>query len=55
MPENDIKELVKYLHDSGCYSLHEVFELVEEGQITKEDFKDITRFNYDGVKESRGW
>ena len=55
---NDIKEnehIIKFKYDSGIYSLKYVFILVELGTITKEQFHYITTYDYDGVKEVRGW
>ena len=37
------KSLAKYLFQHGIYSIEEMKELVYQGQITKEEFYDITR------------
>ena len=47
--------LIKYKYEVGVYTLKYVFILVETGQITKEQFHEITRYDFDGVKKNRGW
>lgn len=42
------KEMIKWLYESGVYSLDDMVEYVKLGIITKDDFHLITRYNYDG-------
>jgi hypothetical protein len=48
-------ELVDKLYNLGALSLRQVFNLVIVKNITKEDFHTITGYNYDGLKETKGW
>ena len=47
--------LIAYKYRIGAYTLEDMIELVEKGFITKEDFFNITRYNFDGVKKTGGW
>ena len=51
MKKNMSLELLRFLWTSGSYSLNDMIDLVAEGQITDEEFFDITRYNYKGVTE----
>ena len=46
---------LKYMWEYGAYSLHEIFDMVKENKITEEDFNEITRYNYQGIKKLREW
>ena len=39
----------------GIINLRNVFDLTTKGKISEEDFHLITGYNYQGIKESRGW
>lgn len=45
--------LVKYKFDMGAYSLDEMILMVEKKLITEEEFRSITSYHYQGIKESR--
>ena len=45
--------LTKYKWDNGIYKIEDVIKAVEEKKITKQDFLQITRYNYDGFKENK--
>ena len=47
--------LLKYKWEYGGYSLHEIFNMVKENKITEEEFHEITRYNYKGIKKTREW
>lgn len=47
--------LLKSMWEDGVYSLHQIFDMVKENRITKEEFHDITRYNYQGIKKTREW
>lgn len=44
--------LLDWLYQSGIYTAEEMMEYVRMGNITKEQFHDITRYDYDGLMES---
>lgn len=52
--QEDIK-LIEYKYNNGIYNLHDVFNLVKEGYLTKEAFHWVTFYSYDGLKRQRGW
>lgn len=41
--------LIEYKWNSGVYQLKDMIRLVENQKLTKQEFFDITRYNYDGV------
>lgn len=41
--------LIEYKWNSGVYQLKDMIKLVEDQKLTKQEFFDITRYNYDGV------
>jgi len=47
--------VIKYKYDSRVYSLKYIFDLTTNRQLTKEEFHLITTYNYEGIKEDRGW
>ena len=47
------QSLIDYKWESGIYTLDYMLMLVQNKILTKEDFFQITRLNYDGVKKSR--
>lgn len=51
---NNVK-LIQSKYVSGVYSLQSLIKLVEIQQLSKEDFKDISGYEYEGIKKSRGW
>lgn len=53
--DKESEHIIKFKYESGVYSLKYVFILVELGVITKDQFHYITTYDYDGVKEMRGW
>ena len=46
--------LIKYKYEMGVISLEDMCEYVEDEIITKDEFKDITRLEYDIIK-NREW
>ena len=42
--------LIKNKYEMGAYDLEDLLNMVENKIINKEEFFDITRFNYDGLK-----
>jgi hypothetical protein len=46
--------LVQYLYEAGKLSLHDLYELVEIGEISEGDFHEITRMWYHAIKGTRG-
>lgn len=50
---NESYNLIKYKFEMGVYSLDEMIKFVEDNQITKDEFKYITSYNYYGIKETR--
>lgn len=53
--DKEQKFLLKYMWEYGVYSLHQMFNMVKEKKITEEEFHDITRYNYQGIKKTREW
>lgn len=49
--ENEI--LITYKWEEGIYSLDDMLILVEYKKITPQQFFEITRFNYDAIKEQK--
>ena len=45
--------LIKHKWELGIYELVDMMNLVIENKITKQDFFEITRYNYDGVLKTR--
>lgn len=43
--------IIKYKWDYGVYSLADMMKKVKKGQITEEDFFNITRYHIDGIKK----
>ena len=41
--------LIEYKWNQGIYELKDMIELVKDQKLTKQEFFDITRYNYDGV------
>lgn len=41
--------LIEYKWNHGVYELKDMIELVKNQRLTKQEFFDITRYNYDGV------
>lgn len=50
----DNLELIRFKYEAGVYDLNMMCQLVEDHNITKEEFHDITTYNYEGVKEKGG-
>lgn len=46
------KNLIIYKWEHRVYDLKDMAKLVQDNVITKNDFFDITRYNYDGVADS---
>ena len=44
--------LLIYMYFSGVFSAEELMIYVDKGNITKEEFKMITCYSYDGLKDS---
>ena len=42
--------LIKNKYEMGAYDLEDLLNMVENKIINKEEFFDITTFNYDGLK-----
>lgn len=51
----DIAGSAQIKFNFGIMSLHDVFDITTKGEISEEDFHLITGYNYQGIKESRGW
>ena len=49
------EHIIKFKYESGVYSLKYVFVLAEMNLITKDQFRYITGYDYEGLKEARGW
>ena len=47
------KNIIKHKWDCRVYTLDEMIDLVKKGNITKKEFFDITRYNYDGVMKNK--
>lgn len=48
------ENIVQYKWSNGVYSLEDMMLLVKYKQITPEQFFEITRYDYEGVKKERG-
>lgn len=48
-------DIIKKLYELGAMNLKQVFDLTTVRRITKEQFHSITSYDYDGVKEQKGW
>ena len=46
-------DLIEYKWEQGVYNLKDMIKLVDNKEITKKQFFQITRYNYDGVLETR--
>lgn len=53
MRKEYINTLIKYKWQTGVYRIQDMIELVKKEMINKEEFFNITRYNYDGVKKER--
>lgn len=49
----DIYIIIKYRWQYGIYGLEDMVGLVENKILSKQQFFEITRYNYDGVKSIR--
>ena len=49
----DNKILIQHKWICGIYSLNDMIGFVKDGTLTKGDFFEITRYNYDGIIKSR--
>ena len=45
--------LIKHKWELGVYELVDMMNLVMENKITKQDFFEITRYNYDSIIKTR--
>lgn len=45
--------LIKHKWELGVYELADMMNLVVENKITKQDFFEITRYNYDSIIKTR--
>lgn len=45
----DSKDLILYKWEQGIYELKDMIRLVQQKIISKEEFFEITRYNFDGV------
>lgn len=52
---NTYPDIIATFYNYGAIDLKEVFNLVKEEKITKEEFHSITGYSYNGLKESRRW
>lgn len=48
------ENIVEYKWSNGVYSLEDMIILVKYGQITPQQFFEITRYNYEGIMKNRG-
>lgn len=44
--------LIKYKWESGVYTLKEMIQLVKQQELSQQQFFDITRYNYNNIKQS---
>lgn len=44
--------LIKYKWEHGIYDLNKMISLVNQKQINKEDFINITGYNFDGLNKA---
>ena len=52
---NESFYLIMSKYDLGVYTLKDIFNFVQEGVLTKKQFFEITRQDYEGVKKVKGW
>lgn len=45
--------LIRYKWDHGIYKIEDIIKAVEQGKITKQDFLQITSYNYDGFNKNK--
>lgn len=50
MKKEYVNTLIKYKWQTGVYKIQDMLKLVENGIINKQDFFEITRYNYNGIK-----
>ena len=48
-------DIIKYKYDAGVYTLKEIYSFVSTKSITEKEFHIITSYNYQGLKELKGW
>ena len=48
-------DIIKKLYELGAMNLKQVFDLATVRRITKEQFHSITSYDYNGIKEQKGW
>ena len=48
----DDKILIQHKWIHGIYSLKDMIDFVKNGTLTKREFFEITRYNYDGIIKS---
>ena len=48
----DTYVIIQYKWQHGIYELKDMIQFVENKILSKQQFFEITRFNYDGVKNS---
>ena len=46
-------EMYQYLYKYGGFGIKQIIQLVKEGTITEEEFKDITGYNYQGYLKNQ--
>lgn len=46
--------VIKHKWDNHVYEIQDMMKFVQNNIISKKDFFDITRYNYDGVKKVKG-
>jgi len=52
---SEYAKIIFKFYDYQAVTLKEVFDLVTERKITKEEFHSITELNYNVIKKCRGW
>jgi hypothetical protein len=50
-----LMDIIKKLYAIGAMNLKQVFDLTTVRTITKEQFHSITTYDYNGIKETKGW
>ena len=45
-------DLIKYFYESGVFSVKEVANYVDIGELTEEEFHQITGYNFQGLKKT---
>lgn len=48
-------QMYAFLYRNGGLRLDQIHQLCREGKITKEEFKEITDLNFDGISKSKKW